>query len=408
MSLSNNTKRSLAYLHHKLPLSWRKSNKIPLFLHSVKTTKKIYLPVTIYEGQLAGNDLDFCFAYAGHETPRRAYWLKKIFRSGYSQKPIGQHFYWQIPQTVTKQYPQCALLNLELNTFSHSFFKSLPGFTIPFWMYMSIDITPPMSELHRRSKSGFSDIARLIRKNHLHHEFCRCWNQFQQFYETMHKPFILNRHNQAAVFIGDLQLKDIFHRSDFFLVKNNGTNLGGGMIEYDGQNAQLRVVGIKDGDSKYLKQGVLGSLYYFPIVELKKKGFHNVNLGGTPPFFREGLTRFKMRLLAEIIPRPQKLPKEYFRLIPLKDTLALRTFLSDNPFLFYPDEKAPKQAVFLNKETCQSPDDLYQNIKYAKCKGLIETEVYIPEDLPQVITWLNQLNLPTLIPKPFKSVFWNG
>ena len=74
-----------------------------------------------------------------------------------------------------------------------------------------------------------------------------------------------------------------------------GEYLGGFLVIYEASAPRLWSVGVLNGDRELVRAGVLASLYYLSFQYLSEQGFKRLNLGGSRPFFHDGILRYKRR-----------------------------------------------------------------------------------------------------------------
>jgi hypothetical protein len=132
-----------------------------------------------------------------------------------------------------------------------------------------------------------------------------------------------------------------------------------------------------------VQQGMLAALYIFCFEYLHEKGFKHVNMGGSRPFLRDGVLKFK-RKFSQTVTNGRW---EGFSLKILSLTPVVRTFLMNNPFIFF-TRGLLHGAVFtdtpLTVKTVQQFDHDYYHPGLAKLViyTLHEPETFTTAGLP--------------------------
>jgi len=366
-NLHQNTPEPIKRLYAPL-FKWRYSKQYINRFHT-------YLPLTLFHGPAKEDGTELTFAYVGQDQEMAAHWVNKIF-SQHSIETLGRHWVWTVPELLSK-HPSAPSLCLIERTFLTELFPSLnPGINIPYWVQSTIDISTPFEEIPKRKKRGFNDILRRIRKFNLSYYVTKDPKDIEVFYHSMHVPFINNRYDEEAVFLGKKKLRKIFNQSDLIFIKKDDEVIGGDVLQFTRRGAVLRLIGVKDGNPEYLRYGVMGALYYFAILEAQKKGDKTVNVGGTSPFLSDGLTRFKSYLNAKIIPHTY-LPKKTVRVMFLKDCDIIKNFLVQNPLVYYPKRFRPHRAQFVTDEHIAEPKKFEQALSSNTIGGISSNDVFI-------------------------------
>src|SRR5207249_762875 len=108
---------------------------------------------------------------------------------------LGRCFFWKIRSFLTRRSPQCSLLLVEHIKPTLKMLKSNPGFRVPYWVSMEIDISKPLKELLGHQKA---DTERRIRKHGLSYEITYDAKCFDDFFHNMFMPYIQGRHSDEA------------------------------------------------------------------------------------------------------------------------------------------------------------------------------------------------------------------
>ncbi len=352
-----------------------------------KTRLKTYLPVTIWQGQTKSTGLPFSVVYVGEDKAIAAFWMNAILAENRKKHELGNRWVFSLPSLLKDKYPDASLLFVEENPLTPLFSFLRRGFLTPYWVQMEIDISKPIDQMNGKEKEGFEDVERRIRKNNLSCEFTDDRKKFEEFFHTMHTPFIRNRHEEESFFMSLKRARKIFEKAELCLIKKDGEAIGGLLIQ-TGTRATLRSIGLKDGNLEYIKYGTLGALYYFAIKMLGEKGYKVVDIGGSDPILNGGLTRFKSFLRAKVTPNTY-LPLRFLRLIPLRLNPSVTEVLSGLQILHHPRYYNPLRAVFINAAELNNKEAVRKKLTSKSPRGIRGTEAYILGKYNQAdVLWL--------------------
>jgi|GEM_PF-1843514 len=328
--------------------------------------------IVLYSGLERESQRPLSFIYAGDIHQMHNYWDHIILSDGFKKRSLGRRLFWKIVPEIKKKFPDCGFVIMEQSTLTIPFFKKRPGFSIPLWVRMEIDIKAPVNELFSRQRS---DIERRIRKNGLSFEMTKDLQYFEDFYHEMHVPYVTKRYTDTA----GINSFELFHkmipRSEMLLIKKDGKTIAGLWVEFKDGKAHMRKLGIVDSNMEYVRFGAIGALYYFCAQELKKRGYNIMDIGGTRPFFNDGLTRYKRSLGARLSKKNNLCSCVKFMV--LQNTPGVSGFLTHNPFLFKNKRKKICSAVFVENKGWLASGMLNSAITSSRCEGVAEIEVYV-------------------------------
>jgi len=398
----------LLKMHRKIPLRIRQ-RYVPAFYEAYSRIKDrgldVYFPpVTVLHGTAPDSGRPLAFAYAGTEENALEYWGRMALAPGSGRKPLGRCLFWRIPRRIQKAWPECDFLLTEHTAPMLSSLSRKPGFRIPFWVNMEV----PLPNLHRKEwKRQRKDLARRIRKNGLDYEISKDPEVFQDFLWNMHMPFITQRFEETALLPDVRYLERVFSRGGLILIKKgkdannekdteegpdtkkgtdatnetdatNGTDtVGAGLFEYLPGMIWMRKVGVRDGDWEYVRQGVIGAVYYFLMTEMEEQGQEKISFGGTRPFLRDGVTSFKSSLNGRLALDSEAPGAVALWLTLRRDSPALRDFLAENPFIYFPEPNEPRRAIFVRGESDDWREALPETLHATECPGLKGTTVFV-------------------------------
>lgn len=397
-------KKSLKKIHHAIPARIRR-----IYMPAVERClsffqvhlNAVYPALTLYEGFEQKSRASLSFIYAGDIKKMNNYWDDLILEAGFQKRALGRRFVWKITREIKKKFPDGGFLIMESSSLTAPFLDKNPGFSIPSWVRMEIDISGPFSELFPRKQA---DLERRIRKNGLSFEITRDPERFDYFYYKMHMPYINMRYADCAVVTDHKLFVDTIPKSELLLIKKDEKAIAGITFDFKNRKPVLRRLGILDSNMDYVRFGAIGALYYFIVQELKKRGFDVLDIGGTRPFLSDGLTWYKLSMGAKLCEENSE--HSCVRFMLLKDTPGTRSFLVNNPFLYRNKRKKICRALFIENNEELSAKSLDAFFASFSCPGTEETQLYVfgtsalPED------WNSSPHQPIKI-QPAKSLLVN-
>lgn len=397
-------KTLLKKIYHKLPLKFRHlfSTLVWDFFDRLKKTINPLCPqVFVYHGVEKNSQWPLTFAYAGEPSQFEEYWVQAIFAPGHQKQMMGRHFWHTIVPFLKENSSDCNMLLTETNFLTLPFFSKNPGFNVPRWLDMEIDISLPFEKLLGEERL---EIQRKIKKHQLTCEITREPKYFDDFYRRMYLPFIQTRHKNTAIFCTRERVMEILSKGVLVLIKKEGTVIAAAVFDSYHGHGRLRLIGILDGNTEYIQYGCVGALYYFIIIELKKRGHKKIHLGGTRTFLSDGVTKFKKSLKANVIPND---PNTRVWLKLLKNSPGVQNFLVHNPFIFYTDDGSPLRAVFMDSIENYTGHQLKNALRVSACNGIKETNLFIFSDIPTSVDYTGSLPGSSLKIQSAKALFSN-
>jgi hypothetical protein len=101
------------------------------------------------------------------------------------------------------------------------------------------------------------------------------------------------------------------------------------------------ILGVKDGNPDYVRDGALTALYYFMICFAQEAGYKWINFGGSRAFLNDGVLQHKKKWEMKISGKSDV----YFRMQITSVSDSVKSFLWNNPFIFK-DNGQLNSAVF--------------------------------------------------------------
>jgi hypothetical protein len=119
---------------------------------------------------------------------------------------------------------------------------------------------------------------------------------FDAFYHDMFKAYIRSRHGKCSVVDAYDKLRKRFEKDgEILFITEEGRRVAGMMISYQNNKAAAHRLGILDGDFKWVEKGAISALYHHTIRHCRALGFKKLHVGGSRPFFSDGVLNYKMK-----------------------------------------------------------------------------------------------------------------
>lgn len=204
----------------------------------------------------------------------------------------------------------------------------LGTFHIPCWVGGEIEFAvaarrqqsaePVKADLRRIRRGGFDFLVE------------RSGERMLRFYDEMYVPYVRAVYGSRAFLTSRKELAAQLARAELVLVRQGGEPVAGEILLRESDRVRSWLIGVKDGDRRYVVDGAIAAIYHFTIRLLAGEGFDRMHAGASRPFLNDGVLRFKAKLGMRLVDRAPK----WFALRPLRYSSAVHAFLVGNPFLF--------------------------------------------------------------------------
>lgn len=354
------------FVYHKTPTSLRF-----IFLPAkliLKYLKSLRLGLWIIKGEENTSNQKLAIAYAGNEKNKN-YIEKLAFGSSYKEKYLGKIWLWKLFKMIKENENSCSLMITEVYNVFRIFFKNQKCFYIPCWISGEVDISDDISSFTKRA-SVKTDM-RKIRKNKLNFEVTNELSQLHNFYNNMYLPYITKVHGNEAIVAEYDFIKKKFRTCDLLLIKKGKEYIAGNLIDYTKNRVRVWYVGIKDGNTDYMKDGAIAALYYFSVHYLKEKGFKRVGFAESRAFLKDGVLQFKKKRGIQLVDTSET----SILIKPLSRTPGIKGFFLNNPFI-YMDKGRFNGAIFVESDQSFSEEDFKKIYSSYYLRGLSKLFIY--------------------------------
>jgi hypothetical protein len=341
--------------------------------HAFMKISSYWLPVHAYSGFTHNCGDPLIFTYLGRDQKTLYYWLSRIFSQCNQIRDQKCIPVWKVNKYIKENKIKTDLMLVELaNKLTNQQFSEVQSFTLSRWIRMYLNVDLSLSLIGNRHS-----IRRHIRKHSLEVEKGYSEQDFILFYEKMHKPYVEHRFEDSAIIEnGKMMLEDFKRKeSTIYFVLKDGERIAALYEQNENGVPRLYAVGVLNGSDEILKMGVIGALYYFTLLEHQENGIKYINIGGTSPLLKDGLTFYKLMLGARVADI-KKQGYQRLKLIPSKNSSAVNCFLRSNPFIYIENESL-YCAVFKGEKNAVPDVEFQRQISLGNESGVKETRVFL-------------------------------
>ena len=257
----------------------------------------------------------------------------------YQEQFLGRKWLWEV--SFKRQCLDECLAITEVPNSLHSIFSRKIDFFIPGWVEGEIVLPKDILWFVMHNHSLNTNRKDYL-KSRLYPEIVDGSSQLYNFYHHMYVPYIQGVHGDRSFIESYSDMKKIFSSCKMLLIKKDDMAIAGCLIQGLKKRARLLVLGVKDGNRDFVKQGAIGAIYYFSLKHLFEQGYTNVHLGKSRAFLKDGVLMYKRRWGLKIA----GLSETGFTLKVLSGTNGVKGFLCNNPFIFK-EKQDLKEALFI-------------------------------------------------------------
>ncbi len=260
------------------------------------------------------------------------YLARKMFRDAFEERTLGRHFVFHALDVARRVDQHMALFACEIPRSLEGVYRPKTFALLPVWTRMDVDLAPE-SPLWETKK--FKQSLKRVSKERLVLENTTDIKRFEAFYRDVYLPYVVVRHEGAAVtdsFETALR-KFVDEGRELMLLSRRGQLLGGMVIGTEEGVGRTWILGIpKTEDEEDATSDVSNLLYYFAVLRARERGFRTLNMGYSRPLLSDGIIRYKTDWAARLT--NQRSPGSgLLALHVLHESPALKQFLFNNPFV---------------------------------------------------------------------------
>jgi hypothetical protein len=313
--------------------------------------------------------------YAGRKIYKE--YLKTVFFEGACREEyLGRRWIFELKWMVNSK---TAILVTEYDTNRKTLGGKRKGFMIPFWTGWFVDISEETKKIIKSNSSLESDVRR-IRKNKLSYVIIDDLQGYENFYDNMYLPYIQKNYKNTALLMKREEMLKERDRCQLLFVNKEETPIGGILIKFEPTFPRLWSIGIKQANDQYLKDGVVGALYYFSIIHLKEMGYDRVHFGGTRSFLNDGVLNYKKKWPIQNF----GFTKKGFQVQVLSYSPDTINLIKNQPFIFTEKGKL-YSAVFLPANKTMNPDQIRWLYKSYYLPGIDKVLLFVSGNEKNVV-----------------------
>jgi hypothetical protein len=251
------------------------------------------------------------------ESSTGSYLVKLFFAPGCRQEPLGHIPLCNLRRTAARA--GCQMMLPEV----HYTQRPRDAHFVPVWVHGAVEL--PLAVQNHSLKQDL----RQARLHRLQVTIARDHGTLERFYHEMYVPTLAKSHGDSAVPRELEELVAGLPYSDLLLANSAAGWVGGLMLAYEKPFPRLWCLGVREGDRKYLRQGVVTTLYDFAFRHLAEAGYSRVNLGLSRAFLNDGVLRYKQKFGHKVT----RTTDWGFALTVIEPTPATESVLRNNPFV---------------------------------------------------------------------------
>ena len=282
-------------------------------------------------------------------------YISRLFlRELTDEKRIGKRAFWNILGEAGSGASGPSMLVMEIEREFSRYVDSKGAFLVPCWVTGEIDLSSNLTKVIKKNH-GLKKNTKRILENGLYFEIKHDLKDFDNFYHNMYLPYVNKKYEEEAIVWTYEKMKREFKKCILLLIKKEDQEIAGNLINIREKQPRMWVMGIKDGNYEYIKEGAIHALYYYSFEYFLKNGAKRVNIGYTRGFLEDGVLQYKRQWGLKI----SGISKNYFYLRPLQKTPGLQAIFSYNPFIFECGGKL-KDAIFESIEEIKEDEVLHR------------------------------------------------
>ncbi len=128
--------------------------------------------------------------------------------------------------------------------------------------------------------------------------------EWAEFLEQMALPYAHARFGEEVWFPDRRMLRHLRKRGRLLFVNRDDMRVAGGCVVSTPSCLWLSLVGTKNGDERWVREGALSAVYLLTFDWARQQGYRRLDVGTTWPFPNDGLARYKAKLGLAPAPNP--------------------------------------------------------------------------------------------------------
>jgi hypothetical protein len=237
---------------------------------------------------------------------------------------------------------------------------------MPYHVEQIIELPPPDVDLlaFLINSTTRRDLKK-IRDAEFQYEITQDPAQLDFFYHQMYRPFVQDRHRGSARIIPWEVFRRIYEKGELMLIRRAGLAVAGNLISQTGDCLYNNLFGVLHADRELFNAGSIAAIYWFAMVEARRRGCATVSMQCARPFLKDGVLVYKKKWGSRIV--ADHIDREFW-LLPCGNRPPMHRFLEENPFICEQDDRLVS-LIFLGSHTVLSDKELSSYLRGCHFQG---------------------------------------
>jgi hypothetical protein len=255
-----------------------------------------------------------------------------IFSRLEKKEELGRVLIGRLPRYLASQSIRPDIVIVHVDQIYRRHLRKRGFVHLPEWVSFRFDLSRPPEQTWKQARNkNLQENLRRIRKHGYTSLVTHDPAQFEFFYREMYLPYIPRKYGDATEQVGPQFMRLFFESGLLLLVKKGDEIVSGSILIAGTAGAKAMVIGVREGNEKYRREGALAACYYFTTLWAWEQGYPSVDFGECRPFLDDGLFYFKKRWGMQL----ERYSHQHntFSLTIASTTAAALDFLEANPFI---------------------------------------------------------------------------
>lgn len=306
--------------------------------------------------------------------PEKHYIGRLFFKKDFACRSLGHFWLWQIlfPNKALGRANSFCIIQTRWPIFKSTLFKK--WYCLPTWIYGSVNLKADFRKFAQKNRSA-KNTLRKIQKSGFKVEISSDPALFDEFYHLFHQPYMENRHGKSAVEESYKRMRAKFlKRGELLSLSNGHQRVAGCILQYENGEVTAYRLGIRDGDFGWVEKGAISALYFHMLNYCRLQGFPKLHLGGSRPFFTDGVLNYKLRNWNMEIDDYSR--HFYFLIKPQAMNPFTEAFLCNNPFVSLKGSKMVANSFFPDADHFPDIDKAGRLKTKFTARGLLNVDLH--------------------------------
>jgi len=349
-----------------------------------KQTSRVH--VWILDGKERHSGQPLTMAFSGTEQNKN-YWARTAFDAPAEETDLGKC----PPRRALRRLQACGK---EIDLFAELYnldCSPMPRSSSPLLVPVSVEGEMDIDSVNFSKKSIKKDL-RKIEKGAFSYEIVTDDSYLKDFVETVYPSYLEGKYPGECLFETYQNLTRTYDRIEGLFIKKDGHRISGALLCYRGSWVDFKCQAVIPGYEELSNAGSTAAIDYFATVHFKANHWPHISLGGSRPFFHDGLLVWKKKWGLRLT-RAGSLVQ---RLHLFNKSEGARSFLIQNPFISA-DRAQLTGVVFISGKEEMTPL-LTKDLDSYDWPGIERVVVYCLDQVPATDPSISEL-------KPDRIVF---